>query len=161
MNVMPPHISMNAQHPATESTYVAGNSKNSTPDSVDSAQALTSTSVKVSLSPQGLKKAADASANADIEQSGLPDKTQKLLKMIREIQKQIDEKNEELRSVMENNSLSDEEKRTKAGALRTTLATLTASLMTASTTLDNMTKNGTLTAAQGLQAAQLAMKKIS
>ncbi|MNN92574.1 hypothetical protein D3C81_2108780 [compost metagenome] len=42
--------------------------------------------VKVSLSGEGLKKSSDeksANPNQDIEESGLPDQTQKLLKMIR------------------------------------------------------------------------------
>jgi len=115
-------------------------------------------SVKVSLSTQGLKKSAEANSNDDIEQSGLPDKAQKLLKMIRELKKQIEEKNEQLRALIADQSLTDEEKRSKVGAIQTTVAALSSSLTTASTTLDNLTKNGTLTAAQGQQAAQLAMK---
>lgn len=116
--------------------------------------------VKVSLSGAGLQKSADekgANPNADIESSGLPDQTQKLLKMIREIQKKIEEKQTEMQEVMADASLSPEARQAQVGALQSELATLTANLTTASNSLDKQSKS--LSSSQAQQATRLAMKK--
>ncbi|MBT2339085.1 hypothetical protein J7E36_07925 [Pseudomonas fluorescens] len=113
------------------------------------------------MSGVGLQKAADersANANKDIEESGLPDQTQKILKMIRELKQKIEEKQAEMQALMADQSMTPETKQAKVGALQTTLATLTANLMTASASLEKLTKNGTLSASQAQQATQLAMK---
>ncbi|UZE21993.1 hypothetical protein LOY67_18275 [Pseudomonas sp. B21-056] len=117
--------------------------------------------VKVSLSGVGLQKAANersANANKDIEESGLPDQAQKILKMIRELKQKIAEKQSEMQALMADQSMSPETKQVKVGALQATLSTLTASLMTASASLDKLSKNGTLSAAQAQQVVKLAMK---
>jgi len=117
--------------------------------------------VKVSLSGVGLQKSANdraANANKDIEESGLPDQVQKILKMIRELKQKIAEKQSEMQALMADQSMSPETKRVKAGALQATLSTLTASLMTASASLDKLSKSGTLSAAQAQQVVKLAMK---
>lgn len=161
MRITSPNISTNPQLDSisTPSAPTMALGIGSEPvDNSSDYKSVSTPSVTVSLSPIGLQKSKQANPNADIEQSGLPDKAQKLLKMIREIQKQIDEKNEELRVLMANQTLSDEVKRTRAGTLQSTIATLSSSLMTASTSLDNLTKNGTLTASQGQQAAQLTLR---
>ncbi|MCQ9423677.1 hypothetical protein NRB16_09090 [Pseudomonas sp. LJDD11] len=118
--------------------------------------------VKVSLSGEGLQKSSDeknANPNADIESSGLPDQTQKLLKMIRELQKKIEEKQAQMQEVIADQSLSPEIKQSQVGSLQSELATLTANLMTANNTLDKQSRNGTLSAGEAQQAARLAMKK--
>ncbi|WP_260960930.1 hypothetical protein [Pseudomonas citri] len=118
--------------------------------------------VKVSLSGVGLQKAANERAtntNKDIEESGLPDQAQKILKMIRELKQKIEEKQSEMQALMADQSMSPETKQAKVGALQATLSTLTASLVTASAALEKLTKNGTLSAAQAQQAAKLAMKR--
>lgn len=117
--------------------------------------------VKVSLSGVGIQKAADdkeSNSNADIESSGLPDQTQKTLKMIRELKQKIEEKQQEMQALMADQNMDAETKRARVGALQATIATLTASLMTASNALDKQGKNGTLSAAQAQQAGQLVMK---
>ncbi|WP_241802040.1 hypothetical protein [Pseudomonas corrugata] len=117
--------------------------------------------VKVSLSGVGLQKSANdraANANKDIEESGLPDQVQKILKMIRELKQKIAEKQSEMQALMADQSMSPEAKQVKVGALQATLSTLTASLMTASASLDKLSKNGTLSAAQAQQVVKLAMK---
>ncbi|TCV66224.1 MULTISPECIES: coiled-coil domain-containing protein 60 [Pseudomonas] len=118
--------------------------------------------VKVSLSGEGLKKASDeksSNPNQDIEESGLPDQAQKLLKMIRELKQKIEEKQKEMQEVMANQSLSPEVKQAQVGSLQSELATLTSSLMTASNSLDKLSKNGTLSPQQAQKAIGLAMKK--
>nr|WP_260406206.1 hypothetical protein [Pseudomonas cichorii] len=116
--------------------------------------------VTVSLSGLGLQKAAQekANPNQDIESSGLPDNAQRILKMIRELKQKIAEKQQELQALMADQSMDPETKQSRVGVLQSTIATLTASLMTASNSLDKLSKNGTLTSEQGQQAAQLAMK---
>lgn len=118
--------------------------------------------VKVSLSGAGLQKAADdkgANPNADIEASGLPDQAQKILKMIREIQQKIEEKQQEMQAIMSDSSLEPETKQSRLGVVQSELASLIASLTTANNSLDKLSKNGTLSGSQSQQAAQLAMKK--
>lgn len=118
--------------------------------------------VKVSLSAEGRQMASSgraANPNQDIEDSGLPDQAQKILKMIREIQQKIEEKQKEMQALMADQSLSPEVKQARAGSLQSTLATLTANLMSANNSLDKLSKNGTLSAAQSKQATQLTMQK--
>lgn len=128
----------------------------------DNLTAAPAEGVKVSLSGAGIQKAADdkgANANADIESSGLPDQAQKLLKMIREIQQKVQEKQEEMKAIMADDRLDPETKQSRLGAVQSELASLIASLTTANNSLDKLSKNGTLSESQSQQAAQLAMKK--
>lgn len=118
--------------------------------------------VKVTLSVEGQKMSStsrEANPNKDIEESGLPDEAQKILKMIREIQQKIEEKQQELQALMADQTISQKVKQSRAGALQSTIATLTANLISANNALDKLSKNGTLSSAQSQQAAQLAMKK--
>nr|WP_015061826.1 hypothetical protein [Pseudomonas syringae]AFK89103.1 hypothetical protein [Pseudomonas syringae] len=118
--------------------------------------------VKVSLSSAGIQKAADdkdANPNADIESSGLPDQAQKILKMIREIQQKIEQKQQELQAIMADDSMDPDTKQSRVGVIQSELATLTASLTTANNSLDKLSNNGAMSSAQSQQAAQLAMKK--
>lgn len=135
---------------------------NKTPPESTKEAAVPPDGVKVSLSVEGRQMASSDSKtnpNKDIEESGLPDQAQKILKMIREIQKKIDEKQEELRALMADQSISPEVKKSRAGVLQSTLATLTSNLISANNSLDKLSKNGTLSPAQSQQATQLMMKK--
>lgn len=117
--------------------------------------------IQVSLSETGMAKSAEekrANANSDIDNSGLPDATQKLLKMIREIKQKIEEKQAELQAAMTDQSLTPEARRDKVGALQTELGTLIASLATASNALDKQTRSGTMSPEDGKKAAMLALK---
>ncbi|MCV4268238.1 hypothetical protein [Pseudomonas capsici] len=140
-------------------------SKKAVEESVDAATvkaepAAPAEGVKVSLSGLGIQKAAQdkANPNQDIESSGLPDNAQRILKMIRELKQKIAEKQQELQALMADQSMDPQTKQSRVGVLQSTIATLTASLMSASNSLDKLSKNGTLSAEQGQQAAQLAMK---
>lgn len=123
--------------------------------------ALSVEGVKVSLSGAGVQKAADdkkSHSNADIESSGLPDQTQKTLKMIRELKQKIEEKQQELQALVADQSMEPETKQARVGALQTAIATLTAGLATANQALEKQGKSGKLTDAQIQQASALAMK---
>lgn len=124
-----------------------------------SAIATPTEGIKVSLSGVGLQKAAEGdNANQDIEQSGLPENVQKVLKMIREIKQKIAEKQAELQALMADQSTSPELKRSKIQAVQIALNGLTSSLMTANASLEKLSKSGNLSEAQVKQASVLAMK---
>lgn len=115
--------------------------------------------IEVSLSETGMaKSAADkrADANSDIDNSGLPAATQKLLKLIREIKQKIEDKQAELQAAMTDQSLTPQARRDKVGALQTELGTLIASLATASNALDKQTRS--MSPEDGKKAAMLALK---
>ncbi|RMV73663.1 hypothetical protein ALP05_02943 [Pseudomonas caricapapayae] len=117
--------------------------------------------VKVSLSSAGIQKSADDNkpkSNADIESSGLPDQTQKTLKMIRELKRQIEEKQQELQSLMADQSMDPEIKKSKIGALVTEISTLTAGLATANNALVKQARAHKISPDQLQQAQQLAAK---
>lgn len=117
--------------------------------------------VKVSLSGLALQKAASAqkaASNRDIEESGLPDTTQKILKMIRELKQKIQEKQAELQTVLVDPGLDPQMRQLKAAGMQSELGSLSAALTTASTALNKQIKDGLLSAEQGQQAAMLAMK---
>ena len=115
--------------------------------------------IKVSLSGAGLTKAAGShGSNKDIEESGLPENIQQILKMIRQIQQQIAEKVARMQVVMADKRLSDEERRAKLGALQAAIGTLNGGLITANLSLSKAMKQANLSPEQVLKAASLAMK---
>ena len=113
--------------------------------------------VKVTISGAALKTAnAQKSQNNDIEDSGLSDQVQKILKMIREIKKQIQEKQAQLQQVMSNRSLSPEQARAQATALQSAIAGLNAALMTATASLNKAMKDSS--SEDAIKASSLAAK---
>ncbi|MCI8212992.1 hypothetical protein AUC61_25995 [Pseudomonas sp. S25] len=113
------------------------------------------------MSGAGIQKAADdkkSNSNADIESSGLPDQTQKTLKMIRELKQQIEEKQQEMQALIADQSMDPETRQARVGALQTAISTLTASLATANNALVKQGQSGKLSDTQMQQASALAMK---
>jgi hypothetical protein len=94
-------------------------------------------------------------SDSDIEESGLPDNVQQVLKMIRKIKAQIAEKQAELQAVMADKRLSPEEARIKISSLQSALSALQASLVTAQTSLAKAMKG--LSGDDALKAASLSM----
>ncbi len=141
--------------------------KSAADDATDAASDSTTNSpvegVKVSLSSVSLQKAAEDSSsthsNKDIEESGLPEQAQKILKMIRELQQKIQEKLQELQALMADTRMSPDEKRARVAGVQSELGALTNSLMSANNTLAKLSRNGTLSSEQAQQAAALAMKR--
>ncbi|QZP19893.1 MULTISPECIES: hypothetical protein [Pseudomonas] len=112
--------------------------------------------VKVTFSGAALKALTEAKKPSnDIEDSGLPDNVQQVLKMIRKLKEQIAEKQAELQAVMADKSLSPDEARIKVSNLQGALAQLQASLMTAQTSLAKAMKG--LSGEDALKAGSLAM----
>ena len=113
--------------------------------------------VKVTISGAALKTAnAQKSQNTDIEDSGLSDQVQKILKMIREIKKQIAEKQAEMAAVMADKTLSPEQARARLSGLQSALSGLQASLTSAQASLAKAMKD--MSAGDAVKAASLAMK---
>ncbi|MQA53288.1 hypothetical protein [Pseudomonas piscis] len=123
------------------------------------AEPLPGEGVKVSLSGAGLKKSSKAAGDdSDIEESGLPQTIQQILKMIRKLQQQISEKMAELQAVMADKRLSPEEARIKVGGLQADLATLNSGLLSANASLVKAMRQESLTQEQVMKAAALLMK---
>ncbi|MGE8147567.1 hypothetical protein ACQKP7_20610 [Pseudomonas frederiksbergensis] len=115
--------------------------------------------IKVSLSGAGIEKAAGAKGeNSDIEESGLPENIQQILKMIRKLQQQIAEKLAEMQAVMRDKRLSPEEMKAKLGALQAFINNLNGGLIVANNALSKAMKQSGLTPEQILKAASLVMK---
>jgi hypothetical protein len=115
--------------------------------------------VKVSLSGAGQSKSSAAQgANSDIEESGLPENIQQLLKMIRKLQQQIAEKMAEMQAVLADKHLTPEQTKARLGSLQAALAGLNAGLLTANNALAKAMKTSGLSPEQVLKAASLLMK---
>jgi len=115
--------------------------------------------VKVSLSGAAIaKSAAVGGENSDIDNSGLPENIQQLLKMIRKIQKEIIEKKARMAAVMSDKSLSNEEKINKLAALRGAIAALNSGLITANLALSKVMNQSALSPDQNLKVGSLLTK---
>lgn len=135
----------------------SGNSRD--PGSTEEATPTLVEGVKVSLSGASIEKSASAGGeNSDIENSGLPENIQQLLKMIRKLQKQIAEKKALIEAVMADKRLSNEEKIIKAAALRGAIAALNTGLITANLALSKVIGQSGLTADQNLNVGSLLTK---
>jgi hypothetical protein len=134
-------------------------SSGSTPDDSVAYSSPIAEGIRVSLSGAGLTKGASSHGeNKDIEESGLPENIQQILKMIRRLQQQIAEKVARMQAVMADKRLSGEERRAKLGALQSAIAMLNGGLITANMSLSKAISQSNLTPEQVLKTASLAMK---
>ncbi|VVO41247.1 hypothetical protein [Pseudomonas fluorescens] len=115
--------------------------------------------VTVTISGAALQKAAGTgkTANSDIEESGLPDNIQQILKMIRLLKQQIAEKLGEMQAVMADRSLTPEQAQARVANLQTALGGLNAGLITANASLAKAMKDSGLSAEAVMKAMSLAM----
>jgi hypothetical protein len=142
--------------PLVESSKTATQDESATPTGLQTPVAAEG--IRVSLSGAGIKKAAEFGANRDIEESGLPENIQQILKMIRKLKQQIAEKMAQIQAVMADRRLTPEQARAKAGTLQSAIATLTSGLITANGALSKAMKVAGLSPEQLLKAASLMMK---
>jgi hypothetical protein len=130
--------------------------------SADSSTLTTPTlveGVKVSLSGAAIAKSSSTGGgNSDIEDSGLPENIQQLLKMIRKLQQQILEKKAQMAAVMADKRLSSEEKINKLAALRGAIAGLNSGLITANLALTKVMDQAGLTPDQNMKVGSLLVK---
>lgn len=136
----------NTLQPLIESTR--GSAEQQTSTSPTPEKSKTIEGITVTISGAALQKVAEASktANSDIEESGLPDNIQQILKVIRLLKQQIAEKLAEMQAVMADKSLTPEQAQARVGNLQTALAGLNAGLMTANTSLAKAMKDSGLSA---------------
>ncbi|MDB5995647.1 MAG: hypothetical protein JWP42_2783 [Pseudomonas sp.] len=143
-------------------TLLEPSSGSTAQDSAASAGPVTSPvaeGIKVSLSGAGLTRAARSHGdNKDIEDSGLPENIQQILKMIRRLQQQIAEKVAQMQAVMADKRLSAEERKAKLGALQAAINTLNGGLITANLSLSKAMTQSSLTPEQVMKTASLLMK---
>ena len=137
--------------PAKNTQAASSKSQQSAPDKEDTPPAQ---GVKVTISGAAMK----AARAENIEDSGLPESIQNILKMIRELKKKIAEQMAKLQAVMTNRSLSPEQARSQARALQSELASLNAALTTASNSLNKAMKDAALSSDSVIKATSLAMK---
>ncbi|WP_342650936.1 hypothetical protein [Pseudomonas sp. REB1044] len=115
-----------------------------------------SISVDISnLSIEKLKK--ENEENKDIDESGLPEATKEILKNIRRIKKQIEEKQAELRAIEQDGTLDPQTRMIKIQGAQAAIKTLQGMLTEATGALAKQMKHG-LSADQALKAGSLAMK---
>ena len=116
--------------------------------------------VKVTLSLEGKEMAAkEGGKNADIDASNLPEGVKKVLKVIREIQEQIQKKMDELNAIMKDQSLSDKEREAKTKSIQVELATLNSQLSSSYNDLNKIQNEMKLSTAERRLAGSLAMPK--
>ncbi|MFL1558138.1 hypothetical protein ACI77J_05390 [Pseudomonas sp. O64] len=132
-----------------------GDSTDSSPTPL--AESTAAEGVAVTISGAAMKAAADEkTSNSDIDDSGLADNIKNLLKMIREIKKQIAEKQAEMAALMADKNLSPEQMRARLSGLQSALSALQASLTGIQASLTKAMKD--MTASDAAKTAALAMK---
>ncbi|PRA26523.1 hypothetical protein [Pseudomonas poae] len=100
-------------------------------DEKDASAPSAAEGIKVTISPDAFKAAKSASTDSDIDESGLDDNVKQILKMIRKLKQQIDEKLAELQAVAVDQSLTPEERQAKTATLQSAISSLQAGLITA------------------------------
>ncbi|MFZ3284449.1 hypothetical protein [Pseudomonas sp.] len=149
----------NSDVAAVPETFKTASGNARDPASSEEATPTLVEGVKVSLSGASIEKSAGAGGdNRDIEESGLPENIQQLLKMIRKLQKEIAEKKALIEAVMADKRLSSEEKIIKVASLRGAIAALNTGLITANLALSKVVGQSGLTADQNMKVGSLLMK---
>lgn len=146
------------------------------PDALSGSRAVTpiqdstqdnASSVRVTLSNDGLQAlrnggaggTANASdANSDIDDSDLPDTVKELLKRIRELRAQLQEKSLEMQRIMADRNLSEEQRKQAAQRLQTEISSLNAALTQTNQQLLQAMNDSKLDSTQRMKAASLIMK---
>jgi len=118
-------------------------------------------SVKISMA--GLMMAGQANKKTsgkydDIENSGLPDEVQRILKMIRDLKEKLKAEQEKLQQIMNDASLSDETRQVKVAQSQAMINALSGALADANQMLAKVTKDLNLSKEDLVKVAALAMK---
>lgn len=120
-------------------------------------------SVRVTLSNDGLQALRTggagntSNANSDIDDSDLPDTVKELLKRIRELRAQLQEKSLEMQRIMADQNLTEEQRKLATQRLQTEVASLNAALTQASQQLLDAMNDSKLDSTQRMTAASLIM----
>ncbi|PBQ01098.1 hypothetical protein [Pseudomonas congelans] len=111
----------------------------STPASVTESSAVSSVTpaaAKVQISKEGQEKL-ESEKNADIDQSGLPEDVKEVLKNIRKLQDKIAEKNQELMELLNDKTISEDDKKRQRELLTSTIRSMQSALSQATNALNN------------------------
>lgn len=92
---------------------------------------------------------------ANIDESGLPDAIKEILKRIVELQQQLKEKQNELQKIMQDQSLSPEERQQKSAALQKEMSTLQSALGEAMSLLSKTMQETGIDKASAMEIASL------
>lgn len=111
--------------------------------------------VVLHISPAGTRQARASQKNQDIDDSDLPDTIKDLLKMIRELKAQLQERTQTLQQLMADTSLSDEERSQQAQQLQAEVTALSGALATAMGQLTKAIKEANLSDTQASEVAKL------
>lgn len=116
--------------------------------------------IQVDLSSAGKAAASSSSKNSDIEQSGLPESVQKILKAIRELQRKIAETLERIQEVLNDKSLTYDERQTQATALQTVLGMLQRQVSNSTADMANLMNQMHASDSDKIKAGILVMAKM-
>ena len=114
-------------------------------------------SIHIDLSDYGLKKSRNENKNQDIDDSDLPHKIKNTLKAIRELKEILHKKTLELKQLMANKGLSEEQRDEKAHQLQTEIAMINSALLSTMNGLVDTLKEEGLSLEQTASFAQLLM----
>lgn len=113
--------------------------------------------LRVSLSELGRARSMATEKNSDIDDSDLPKEIKQTLKLIRELKAQIAAKQEALKALATDQSLSPEAHRLKSEALQGELSSLSAALTGANAALLSLMRDAGLSQEQALEVGALAL----
>ncbi len=115
-------------------------------------------SVRISGPGQSLaQRSAGASGNQDIDESGLPDTVQELLKRIRELREQLQKKQQELQALMADQGMTPQQRQLRQQALQSEIASINGALTEAVGMMNQALRENEATPEQMQKAAALAM----
>ncbi|EPF66424.1 hypothetical protein [Pseudomonas syringae] len=129
----------------------------STPASVTESSAVSSVTpaaAKVQISNEGQEKL-ESEKNADIDQSGLPEDVKEVLKNIRKLQDKIAEKNQELMELLNDKTLSEDDKKRQRELLTSTIRSMQSALSQATSALNNAMSSNNMDSDSRSQAKAL------
>lgn len=127
------------------------------PDSSKGESALDLEGIRVTLSELGKSKSAASQKNQDIDDSNLPDLIKQMLKLIRDLKLQIDQKMLELQAVSADKGMTSDEQQLRMQALQSELATLNGALSSAYGSLTKAMRDMQLSSADMQTAMELLL----
>lgn len=113
--------------------------------------------IRVTLSELGKSKSAESEKNQDIDDSNLPDLIKQMLKLIRDLKQQIDQKMVELQAVTGDKGMTPDEQQVRMQALQSELATLNGALSSAYGSLATAMRDMQLSSADMQTAMELLL----
>lgn len=121
------------------------------------------TGIHVDLSAAGQAMAARASshsADVDIQESGLPESAQKVLRGVRDTQKRTEQIEQQLQTILKNRGLTADVRQARAAGLQTMLAALHRQMANSTSDLSSLMNNLHLGQGDKMKAGMLVLAKM-